>query len=93
MAQMDGQIVYLPNPLRDMNWPWARRMNPFYEEVKEEADYWFMSFKCFNETDNKNFIRCDFGKSATIANGPIDVEQQRDLLLCVTRTSRGVSQF
>lgn len=93
MAQMDVQTIYLPNPLSDMKWPWARRMNPFYEEVKEEADYWFISLKCFNETDIKNFIRCDFGKSATIANGLIHVVKQRDSLLCFTRTSRGVSQF
>ncbi|KAF8178349.1 isoprenoid synthase domain-containing protein [Mycena galopus ATCC 62051] len=57
---MDAQTVYLPNPLSDMKWPWARRMNPFYEEVKEEANSWFMSFKCFNATDTHDFIRCDF---------------------------------
>ncbi|KAF7365858.1 Terpene cyclase [Mycena venus] len=77
MAQMDTQTIYLPNPLSDMKWPWARRMNPFYDEVKEEADYWFMSLKCFNETDIKNFIRCDFTRLAALFYPDLEREQYR----------------
>ncbi len=28
-------------------WPWPRKINPHYEEVKAASDAWFRSFKAF----------------------------------------------
>jgi hypothetical protein len=64
MAQTAGQTVHLPDPLGDM-WPWGRRINPSYDEVKKEADDWFTSLKCFDEKDSADFVRCNFGASTT----------------------------
>ncbi|KAJ6483121.1 isoprenoid synthase domain-containing protein [Mycena sanguinolenta] len=60
------QTIYLPPSLKDANWPWTRRMNPFYEEVKKEADEWFMSLDCFDDKDTQSFVRCDFARMAAL---------------------------
>ncbi|KAI5998083.1 terpenoid synthase [Pisolithus albus] len=43
------------------NWPWPRRINPFFEEVKVEADEWFRSFNALSPESLKAFEKCDLG--------------------------------
>ncbi|KAI5995364.1 terpenoid synthase [Pisolithus marmoratus] len=51
-------MFYLPNTMA--NWPWPRRINPFFEEVKAEADEWFRSFGALSPKSLKAFEKCDF---------------------------------
>ncbi|KAJ7766583.1 isoprenoid synthase domain-containing protein [Mycena olivaceomarginata] len=76
MAQTAGQTVHLPDPLGDM-WPWGRRINPSYDEVKKEADDWFTSLKCFDEKDSAEFVRCNFALLAALCYPELDKEEFR----------------
>jgi len=71
------QTVNLPHPLKAVNWPWGRRMNPFYDEVKKEADEWLMSFECFDEKDTQSFVRCDFARLAALCYPDMTREEYR----------------
>ncbi|KAI6120872.1 terpenoid synthase [Pisolithus croceorrhizus] len=51
-------MFYLPNTMA--NWPWPRRINPFFEEVKAESDEWFRSFNALSPKSLKAFEKCDF---------------------------------
>ncbi|KAF8912642.1 terpenoid synthase [Mucidula mucida] len=56
---MSDELVFrLPELLR--NWPWPRRINPFYEECKKESMEWCEGFKAFSPNAQKAFNRCDF---------------------------------
>ena len=39
----DSNIVYVPDTMS--NWPWARKINPLYEEVEAESIAWLSSFQ------------------------------------------------
>lgn len=52
--------LYFPDVLE--NWPWPRRINPHFSEVKAESDAWIESFRCFDARGVKAFNRCNFGK-------------------------------
>ncbi|KAF8641803.1 hypothetical protein AX16_009784 [Volvariella volvacea WC 439] len=41
-------------------WPWSRRINPFYQEVKAESSAWIHSFHPFEEESQRAFEACDF---------------------------------
>ncbi len=61
---MSNEVVFhLPDPLR--NWPWPRRINPFYEECKTESQEWCESFKAFSPKAQKAFNLGNFGKFNT----------------------------
>lgn len=47
----------LPIPLA--NWPWQRRLNPHYVEVKAESDAWVQSFNPFEPKEQKKFDLCN----------------------------------
>ena len=47
----------LPIPLA--NWPWQRRLNPHYPEVKAESDAWVQSFHPFEPKEQKKFNLCN----------------------------------
>ncbi|KAL4067245.1 isoprenoid synthase domain-containing protein [Scleroderma yunnanense] len=49
------------------NWPWPRRINPHFEEVKAEADEWFRSFNALTPQSLIAFEKCDFGRLAALA--------------------------
>ncbi|PBK67945.1 hypothetical protein ARMSODRAFT_1044001 [Armillaria solidipes] len=50
-------VFRLPNTLT--HWPWPRRINPHYEEVKIASDAWFRSFKAFGPEVQRAYERCD----------------------------------
>ncbi|KAF7373866.1 Terpene cyclase [Mycena sanguinolenta] len=77
MTQTATQTIYLPNPLKDVSWPWGRRMNPFYDEVKKEADNWFLSLECFDEKSTNSFVRCDFARMAALCYPDMTREEYR----------------
>ncbi|KAI6031314.1 terpenoid synthase [Pisolithus microcarpus] len=58
-------MFYLPNTMA--NWPWPRRINPFLEQVKVEADEWFRSFNALSPESLKAFEKCDFAEHLCIA--------------------------
>ena len=57
--------LYLPDTMA--NWPWPRRINPYYEEVTAESGAWFKSFKLFTPESQYAYDKCDFGRLAAIA--------------------------
>ncbi|EGO20563.1 hypothetical protein SERLADRAFT_476859, partial [Serpula lacrymans var. lacrymans S7.9] len=59
------------------NWPFERRLNPFYEEVKAESSAWVESFKPFNEKAQRAFYRCDFNLCASLIYPHFDKERLR----------------
>lgn len=59
------QMFYLPNTMA--NWPWPRRINPFFEEVKAEVDEWFRSFNALSPKSLKAFEKCDFARLAALS--------------------------
>lgn len=52
--------VFIPNMLA--RWPWPRRINPYYAEVKKESAAWTASFGAFSPKAQHAFDRCDFSK-------------------------------
>ena len=61
-----SSTVYLPNTLA--NWPWPRRINPYFEEVKAEANEWLRSFNALTPQSLKAFEKCDFGMTSPTHN-------------------------
>jgi hypothetical protein len=45
-------------------WPWQRRLSPYYEACKEESGSWLRSFHIFDEKSQDAFDRCEFSESA-----------------------------
>ena len=45
------------------SWPWPRRVNPYFHEVKAESDAWIESFHCFDAQGMKVFNYCNTSKS------------------------------
>ncbi|KAG6330338.1 hypothetical protein ID866_8752 [Astraeus odoratus] len=58
-------MFYLPNTMA--NWPWPRKMNPYFEEVKAEANEWFRAFNALTPQSLKAFEKCDFARLASLA--------------------------
>lgn len=54
---------YLPDTLAC--WPWPRRLNSHYAEVKQASASWLESFGAFSQKAQKAFNRCDFSKCPT----------------------------
>src|SRR5260221_6367307 len=50
----------LPDPLAQ--WPWSRKLNPHYDEVKLESDAWLDSFEALDAKSQRSFDRCNFCK-------------------------------
>ncbi|KAN0078464.1 Isoprenoid synthase domain containing protein [Tylopilus felleus] len=57
--------VFIPNTLA--RWPWPRRINPHYAEVKKESAAWTASFGAFSPKAQHAFNRCDFNRLACMA--------------------------
>ena len=56
-----GEITFhLPNFLD--NWPWPRRINPHYDEVKLEGCTWLEDFGVFSPRAQRAFNACNFSK-------------------------------
>src|SRR6267154_6164661 len=49
--------IFIPNTLA--RWPWPRRLNQYYPEVKAETFAWVASFKVFGPEAQQTFHRCD----------------------------------
>ena len=41
------------------NWPWDRRLSPYYEEAKGESAAWVRSFVPFDQRGQRAFDACD----------------------------------
>ncbi|THH26436.1 hypothetical protein EUX98_g7752 [Antrodiella citrinella] len=48
-------------------WPWPRRINPHYAEVKQDSAAWLESFQAFGPRAQKAFNVCDFNLLASLA--------------------------
>ena len=57
---MSEQEYRLPDLLHD--WPWTRRLTPYYLEAKEESRAWVSSFQPFNSKAQKAFDACDLSE-------------------------------
>ncbi|KAK0220872.1 terpenoid synthase [Armillaria nabsnona] len=58
MSTQSDVVFRLPDTL--VYWPWPRRINPHYEEVKAASAAWFRSFKAFGPESQRAFDHCDF---------------------------------
>ncbi|EMD35700.1 terpene cyclase, partial [Gelatoporia subvermispora B] len=65
----------LPETLE--GWPWPRRINPHYEEVKAESAAWFRSFNAFSTKAQRAFDLCDFSLLASLAYPTLSKEHLR----------------
>ncbi|KAI0072163.1 terpenoid synthase [Panus rudis PR-1116 ss-1] len=54
-------------PFTLANWPYSRRINPHYANVKPEAKAWVESFTPLNPKAQEAFNRCDFNLLASLA--------------------------
>lgn len=59
------KYLYLPDTMA--NWPWPRKINPYYEEVTAESNAWFKTFKPFTPESQYAYDKCDFGRLASLA--------------------------
>ena len=60
MPALTQVTFHLPNPLA--HWPWSRKLNPHYGEVKPESDAWLRSFETLDAKSQRSFDRCNFCK-------------------------------
>jgi len=65
----------LPTPLTV--WPWERRLNPHYPEVKAESDAWVQSFKPFEPEEQKKFDLCNLSLLACLTYQMTDKDLAR----------------
>ncbi|RPD81425.1 terpenoid synthase [Lentinus tigrinus ALCF2SS1-7] len=49
------------------DWPWPRKINPYYEEVTAESNAWFKTFKAFTPQSQYAYDKCDFGRLASLS--------------------------
>ncbi|KAF8919623.1 terpenoid synthase [Mucidula mucida] len=57
--------LYFPDILE--SWPWPRRINSYFAEVKVESDKWIEGFRAFDARGVKAFNKCNFGLLSSIA--------------------------
>ena len=55
----------LPDPLAQ--WPWPRKLNQHYAEIKPESDHWIRSFKALDAESQRSFDLCNFCKYLFLA--------------------------
>ncbi|KAK4185224.1 terpenoid synthase [Podospora australis] len=72
---MAGTLVKVPDMLRE--WPYPRRLNPHYEQVKAEGLAWINQFRLFDPESQDAFNRCDFAKLAMLAYQDHDLARSR----------------
>ena len=60
MPALTQFTFHLPDPLA--HWPWSRKLNPHYGEVKPESDAWLRSFETLDAKSQRSFDRCNFCK-------------------------------
>ena len=41
-------------------WPWPRKLNQHYQEVKTESDKWLQGFEVLDAKSQSSFDLCDF---------------------------------
>ncbi|KAG2036834.1 terpenoid synthase [Suillus americanus] len=59
-GELASNKIFIPNTVS--TWPWPRRLNEYYPEVKVESAAWFASFKAFSSAgalDAFERIHCD----------------------------------
>ncbi|KAI0784113.1 terpenoid synthase, partial [Abortiporus biennis] len=66
---------HLPDLLS--TWPWLRRINPHYLDVKEESAYWLQSFNALSSKAQRAFNACDFTLLTALSYPDFDKEQLR----------------
>ena len=72
MAGQEPVQYTLPDLLA--NWPWPERINPYYEEVKEETSAWIQSLNAFDAKARKAFDKCDFSRYSNQSELPSELE-------------------
>jgi hypothetical protein len=55
----------LPDPLAQ--WPWPRKLNQHYVEVKPESDKWIHGFEALDVKSQRSFDLCNFCKDFVLA--------------------------
>ncbi|SJL16467.1 uncharacterized protein ARMOST_19993 [Armillaria ostoyae] len=65
MSSQSDVVFRIPDTLT--YWPWPRRINPHYEEVKAASEAWFRSFKAFGPRAQSAFDCCNFSLLCSLA--------------------------
>jgi Delta6-protoilludene synthase len=48
----------LPDPVA--RWPWPRKLNRHYQQVKPESDSWIRGFEALDAQSQRSFDLCNF---------------------------------
>ncbi|KAI0280317.1 terpenoid synthase [Russula aff. rugulosa BPL654] len=66
---------YLPDPLAQ--WPWSRKLNEHYTEVKPESDEWLRSFQALDAKSQRSFDLCNFSLLGSLVYPLLDKDGVR----------------
>ncbi|KAK0492607.1 terpenoid synthase [Armillaria luteobubalina] len=75
MVLESGVVFRIPETTT--SWPWPRKINPHYEEVKAESEAWFRSFEAFTPEAQRAFDLCDYSLLASLSHTTATKEQLR----------------
>ena len=67
MSNNSVKILYIPDTMS--TWPWARKLNPLYEEVDAESIAWMESFKPYTPESQTAHNKGDIGRLAALVLG------------------------
>jgi len=65
----------LPDPLAQ--WPWPRKLNQHYAEVKPESDKWIHSFESLDSKSQRSFDLCNFSLLGSLVYPLLDKDGAR----------------
>lgn len=69
MPDNSAKILYIPDTMS--TWPWARKLNPLYEEVDAESIAWMESFKPYTPESQTAHNKGDVGRLAALVFGDL----------------------
>ncbi|KAL4252933.1 Terpene synthase [Abortiporus biennis] len=72
-----AQTTHIQFPDLLATWPWSRRINPHYDQVKEESKIWLESFNALSPKAQRAFNACDFALLTALCYPDLDREQLR----------------
>jgi hypothetical protein len=58
VAHLQQIRITFPDVMAD--WPWRRRISPYFEEVRAESMAWFRTFNTFGPKAQRIFEECNF---------------------------------
>ena len=60
----ENKVAYVPDTMS--NWPWSRKINPFYAEVEAESIAWLASFQPLTTVSQDAHNKAHIGRLAAL---------------------------